>query len=111
MENQKTCTSCRWHDVETDQCRRHAPIGDRRWPLVDMDHWCGDWKATNNIRNPILEFIRAQGGQASRYEITRRFQRVPVEIRERQLEELVQDGLLTTGCNPETSRGQWFFVK
>lgn len=43
------CSNCKWWvryegmlHCKNGECRKHAPLHDRKWPSVKEDEWCGD---------------------------------------------------------------------
>ena len=64
MATGATCMTCRYHEHETKQCKRHAPIlvhGSMvvmAWPLTEPGNWCGDHEAEVEIVSEEVRLFR-----------------------------------------------------
>jgi hypothetical protein len=67
---QRTCSSCQWHDVVFDDhtgepiglCRRYpprlVPIDDepvQMYPNVAADDWCGEWSEPTKLTFTVVD--------------------------------------------------------
>lgn len=66
MMTQNTCACCRFWDTSHraggyGDCRANAPVAgtEDRWPVSEVDDWCGQWQATNSQPTPNDRQIRS----------------------------------------------------
>jgi hypothetical protein len=56
------CGDCVFYEIAEDvgRCRCHAPritsANDEhgKWPIVDIEDWCGEYRGKNNIRTLVM---------------------------------------------------------
>ena len=76
-------------------------------------HMASGWIAEDEFhdkQNEVVRFVRGQDGSVSQNDITRRFQRWSIRVRNEVMQNLLATKQLVTGTNPKTGRGTWFFI-